>query len=279
MPTRSYPYLMLLTALLFSNIACSTTTAREHPMITQQLELIDTVVIPPPVVSITNVVFTGENEQLERLENQISNLLVVAAKSRLEGQGYEIIDFDFESACAENPDLSFAIKQARDGFDKAKETLYKKVAIPESDKRKFKASVGTATNLIASMSGADAVVLIHYMGFKKSGGVVAKDVAVGVVLAALTGTYAQPPTEGAYVEVAVIDGATGDVIWADLKSNNKLSSEIINTAMVSLPMDMDPPEPPASVISEEASDPQPIDGLSNEAPVSETAAPEMGNES
>ena len=40
-------------------------------MIAQQLKLIDKVVIPPPIVSIESVVFTGENERLKDLEKQI----------------------------------------------------------------------------------------------------------------------------------------------------------------------------------------------------------------
>ncbi len=52
-------------------------------------------------------------------------------------------------------------------------------------------------------------------GFKKSGGEVAKDVAI-TILFAVTGAIVTQPTQGAGMRMALVDGGTGDVLWANV---------------------------------------------------------------
>ena len=219
---------------------CATTTVREHPELESRLHQIESVVIAPAAVSIQQINFTGENEQLVEMEESIRAELMQLAKVQLEEGGYEVIDFDFDSAIAEDEDLAYTITQVREEFGEAKSKLYQRYVVPEEEKRSIQASVGTAVNMVSERSGADAVLLMHYTGAKKSAGSVAKDVAVSVMVTLLTGSTPVSNSESSYVEVAFIDGVTGDVIWTNILNSPQLSSGVASVAFKTLPEDIDP---------------------------------------
>ena len=233
--TRSHLTVLLTAALL---AACATTTVREHPTLESQLLDVDSVLIVTPAVTIEQINFSADNERLVGLEQSIQIELIALASNALESRGFEIVDFDLEAAIAEDENLAYAVTQAEDGFEEAKKTLYDE-PLTEDEKRKFQVSVGTAVNLIAEKSGADAVLLIHYVGYKKSKGNVAKDVAVGVLSGVLLGVVPTSPNTSSYVEVAFIDGVTGDVLWTNIFSAASLDLTAAEKVMEEFPDDVD----------------------------------------
>lgn len=225
------PVLMLLSA-------CAMTSVREHPTLESQLLDVDSVLIITPAVTIEQVNFSADNERLVELEQSIQSELTTLARNALEARGFEIVDFDLEAAIEEDENLAYAVTQAEDGFEEAKKTLYDE-PLTEDEKRKFQVSVGTAVNIISEKSGADAVLLIHYIGYRKSQGQVAKDVAVGVLSGLLLGVVPTSATSSSYVEVAFIDGVTGDVLWTNIFSAASLDLTAATKAMEAFPDDVD----------------------------------------
>ena len=218
--------------------ACATTNVREHPTLESQLLDVDSVLIVTPAVTVEQVNFSADNERLVGLEQTIQNDLIAMATERLTARGFEIVDFDLEQAIAEDENLAYAVTQAEEGFEEAKKTLYDE-PLTEDEKRKFQVSVGTAVNIIAEKSGADAVLLMHYIGYKKSAGNVAKDVAVGVLSGLLLGVVPTSAASSSYVEVAFIDGVTGDVLWTNVFTAASLDLTAANKAMEAFPEDVD----------------------------------------
>jgi len=227
--------LLLILALI---TACATTTVREHPTLESQLLDVDSVLIVTPAVTIEQINFSADNERLIDLENTIKNDLISLATRELTARGFEIVDYDLEKAISEDENLAYAVNQAEEGFSEAKETLYEE-QLSEEEKRKFQVSVGTAVNIISEKSGADAVLLMHYIGYKKSAGYVAKDVAVGVLSGLLLGVVPTSANTSSYVEVAFIDGVTGDVLWTNVFSASTLDLTAANKAMEAFPEDID----------------------------------------
>ena len=218
--------------------ACATTTVREHPTLESQLLDVDSVLIVTPAVTIEQINFSADNERLIELENTIKNDLISLATRELTARGFEIVDYDLEKAISEDENLAYAVNQAEEGFSEAKETLYEE-QLSEEEKRKFQVSVGTAVNIVSEKSGADAVLLMHYIGYKKSAGHVAKDVAVGVLSGLLLGVVPTSGNSSSYVEVAFIDGVTGDVLWTNVFSAATLDLTAANKAMEAFPEDID----------------------------------------
>jgi hypothetical protein len=220
---------------------CATTTTRTHPALEEELQHINSVVIAPPRVEIEYVTLTGENERLTDREESIRTELVAIAQRELSEHGYEIIDFDFDSAMENDAEFAYTVTQIREGFDKAKEDLQLGKQVSPEQANKLKISVGEAVNVVAAESGADAILLIRYAGFDKSDGYVAKDVGTSLLVGILTAgsVIMTSPASGAVTEVALIDGVTGEVLWADIKGGY-LNAAVADRAMDSLPHDVDP---------------------------------------
>lgn len=219
---------------------CATTTVREHPELEAHLNRVNSVVIAPPAVTIQQINFTGENERLTENEIAIRLELVKLARETLQSRGFDVVEFDFETAISEDEEFAYTLNQVTEGFAEARNQLYARAVVPEKEKRSIKASIGTAINMVSEKSGADAVMLINYSGMKKSSGEVAKDVAVAVMLTLLTGSTPVSNSEASQVEIAVVDGVTGDVTWSNVLNSPQLSSRVATTALKSLPNDIDP---------------------------------------
>lgn len=231
-------YVLVVILILLNSSCAKLTTTREHPVLEEQLLKIDKVLVIPPSVAIQKINFASDNERQIDAEASIKQGLINVAKTELASKGYELLEFDLDNIVMEDEDLAYALNQVKEGFEQAKTTLYGK-ALNEEEKRTVKASVGTAINTLVEKTGAESFLIFNYRGFEKSGGSVAKDVAVSVLLAAL-GSVAVQSTEGSYVEVALIDGVTGDVLWCDVGRTNNLDTSAAEELLKKMPSDIDP---------------------------------------
>lgn len=231
----------LLCTLLIVAGCATTTTTRTHPTLEEQLHHVNSVVIAPPRVEIEYVTLTGENERLTDQEDTIRGQLINIAEAHLISHGYEIVEFDFEKALEEDPEFAYTVTQIREGFDKAKEDLQFGKQISEEQARKLRICLGEAANIVATKTGADAILLMRYAGFDKSDGHVAKDIGTTLLVGILTmgQVVMASPASGAVTEVALIDGITGDILWADVKGGF-LNASVAENAMGTLPDDVDP---------------------------------------
>ena len=228
-------------SILLVIAGCVTTTTRTHPTLEEQLHHVNSVVIIPPRVEIEYRTLTGENERLTEKEDTIRAQLIQIAERELRVHGYDIIEFDFESALENDEEFAYTVTQIREGFEKAKEDLQLGKQVSPEQAKKLKISVGEAVNVVATESGADAILLMRYAGFDKSDGHVAKDIGTTLLVGILTGggVLMTSPTSGAVTEVALIDGVTGDVLWADIKGG-VLNAAVADYTMDTLPYDVDP---------------------------------------
>jgi len=218
-----------------------TTTTREHEDLESHLLKVERVVIAPPEVSIALIKVSGDNERIASLEHSTRQGILNLARRDLRVAGYEVVEFDFAKAIAEDEDFAFTITQVRDAFDMARQELRAGRELSAAQKRAFNASVGSAVNAVSARTDADAVLLLRYAGFRKSEGMVTRDVASSVAFAILTmgqGLLVHN-TSGAQIEAALIDGVTGDVLWTDSRAGS-LDASIATAAMSTLPRDIDP---------------------------------------
>lgn len=221
---------------------CSVTSVREHPTLEAQLETVDSVVIAPPQIDITMLTFSGSDEDMPDEERLIAAELIQIAAARLNDRGFDVVEFDFAAASAEDDEFSYALEQVREGYKAAKRTLYDTQMVPEADKRKLKSSVGEVANQIGDKTGADAVLLIEYTGTKDSPGKVAQETGTSVLIGVLSlGTViAIPQFESSFTTIALIDTTTGDLLWSDFKGHVALDSTAVTSALESMPLDVDP---------------------------------------
>ena len=229
----------IITLLVFIASCTTTTSTRRHPTLTEQLEYIDSVVVIPPRVEIEYVTLTGENERLTEQEDTVRIHLIKMAEHRLKRCGYDVVEFDFENAMKSNEEFAYIVTQVREGFDQAKKELQLGKGLTIEEATTLKASIGEVVNVIAEATGADAILLMRYEGFEKSKGYKSKDIGTSILVGVLTGIVPVAAPTGAITEVALIDGSTGDVLWADIMGG-ALGPSVAATAMSTLPIDVDP---------------------------------------
>jgi len=117
-------------------------------------------------------------------------------------------------------ELRFAATQAQKAAEQALDEMYASVQMRKSDALSYKRSLGPDMNRFAEMVDAEALLFVRYQYVTKSGGEIAKDVAFTVLLAAATlgNVIVIQPTTAARLDVCLVDGATGDVLFANTAS-------------------------------------------------------------
>jgi hypothetical protein len=218
---------------------CTHTSVRKHENLDKHLLEIDSVVIAPPVVSIEFVAFDSLNERMREEEARIKYALIQAADNALRNHGYDVVDFDFEQALNDDSEFAFRVELLRQEFGFIRRELYESASVPTSSMSDFRSSVGSIANTLSEKSGADAILMMHYNGFQKSTGIIVKDAGVAIVVAALTGVAISSPPSGATVELVMIDGTTGNVLWSDVRGAAGLNSEATKRSMKYFPDDID----------------------------------------
>jgi hypothetical protein len=213
--------------LLLLVVGC-TTTVRTHPELQARLPRIRKVALVPPRVSYTLVTFKGDNQQLfeeeDKARRELLSPLRAAVPSTFDvnvldptpapsGEGAEA---SVQPAVAlEAPDASFASANVLDRFAVVVDEIFKQPQITKGQARKLNRTLGYQVSELASMAGADGVVLVKVQGWRKTRGERAKDIGLALLLAAGGISYYAPGSAVA-LQAVLVDGANGDVLWANI---------------------------------------------------------------
>lgn len=208
--------LILLVSLVSG---CATMTPiRQHPDFASASRKVQTVVILPPEVEYLRIVFNGDNERETEKEQTITQELQAGLEAALKKKQFTVRPWFSDKQKAANQNISFDLQQVRTAYNEAAKQLFEKPANEEESKQ-YRVSMGPVVNPIASLVNAETLLYVRYNGFNKSGGQQAKDIVAGALLGVLTGVMPVYAAEGSVLEVALIDGATGDVLWANRGGN------------------------------------------------------------
>jgi hypothetical protein len=194
------------------------TPIRQHPDFANAARQVQTVAILPPDVEYLRIVFTGDNERQTDKEQTITQELQEGLETALKKKQYALQPWLSDKQKEANKNASFDLQQVRTAYNEAAKQLFEKPANEEESKN-YRVSLGPVVNPVASLVNAEALLYVRYNGFEKSGGQQTKDIVAGVLLGALTGVIPVYAGEGSVLEVALIDGATGDVLWANRGGN------------------------------------------------------------
>ncbi len=248
----------LAVAMLLVLPACTTmTTIRQHEDFATRRAGIHRVAIVPPQVDATLIVFKGTNEAIPEEVAKVSGTLPELLKRSLESRGFTVAPPVVEESL--DPELRSMLTQLRQTTSQVNADMYKTVAMSTSEAMKYRASVGPQVADLASALDADALLLVGYSEFHKSGGQTAQDVTLAVLLAVATlgNAIVLPPKYGATLQVMLVDGVTGEMLWSNITGRTEFVESAIDplTTGIFMPMEQKPPvleaqkepEPPATV--------------------------------
>jgi hypothetical protein len=201
--------------LLATLSGCAMTSVRQHPDFASGKRKINVVAILPSEVEYRHLVFTGENERDAEREKSIAAEIESGMSTVLQNQGYTAKSEVLEKARSGDKEFNFQLEQLKGAYAQIAKELYAQPMVQVDESSKFKVGVGPLANPFASLSGADALMLARYQGFDKSDGLVTKEIVASALLAALTGSYYVPVKNGGQIELSLIDGVSGEILWSN----------------------------------------------------------------
>jgi hypothetical protein len=212
---RSTVILLATLGALVVASGCSYTPVRTHPDFASAARKVQKVAVLSPDVEYTLLVLTGDDERLPEEERKVRQSLVSALPTLLEKRGYVARELTPERVEAIVKDANFTIEQAKTAYREASKRLYERDLVTEDEAGKFRVSIGPIGNAVAEAVDAEAFLFVRYAGFKKSEGLIAKEVVANAMLGVLTGVIVVPVATGASMEMALVDATTGDVLWSN----------------------------------------------------------------
>jgi hypothetical protein len=208
-----------ITALCLLLLAACTTTIRQHPEFSSRVQAVRNIGFMPPAAAVTLVVFRGDNELLQDETRAIQDRLPGLLADQLKVRDFNVQNVKLdEEALAAHPELRFEASAVQQAFEQALGEMFASPTLFKSKALNYQRTLGPEINRFADFVDAEALVFARYSGFRKSGGEVTRDVLFTVLLAVATlGAVipVPPPSTGGTLQVCVVDGATGDVLWAN----------------------------------------------------------------
>jgi hypothetical protein len=144
--------------------------------------------------------------------------------------GFHVRHFDCAKALPEEPELAFAASQVQERLDEIP-SEHTVGALTSFDRAVIdNHSVGSEINLLADAANADALVFLHYQGLRRSAGLRAKDAAAAMLSAVLIGSYVVPVPEYGVLQMAFVDGESGEVLWANANARQVAGTRGVGVA-------------------------------------------------
>lgn len=228
--------LFIPVVILLMLSGCAMTSVRQHPDFATGKRKVETVAIIPVDVEYRHLVFTGENERDSEKEKSIGLEIESNLATMLNARGYSVKADLVKRAASGDKDFNFKLEQIKEAYTQSTKELYAQPMVSEEQSTQFKVGVGALANPVAMMGGSDALILARYQGFDKSSGLVAKEVVASALLAALTGAYVIPAPSGGRIEISLIDGVSGNVLWTNFGAGATTPSGVFNLATQKFPL-------------------------------------------
>jgi len=203
----------------------TTTPLKTYPSLENKFSKIKRIMVTPPDVAIEKITITGNNERLPELEQSIKAQLVNLAQNNINQHNFEFIDFDFTSSLKNNHSLALSLDQVKARFSQSKRERQAEKKIDKKDRNITKISVGSMINTITEATESDAILMINFTGFKKSGVKMTQEVISSALLGLTLGIMYAPVQYTSVVEIYLLDAITGDLIWANSSKNLTLDSK------------------------------------------------------
>lgn len=204
----------LVLAVMLSG--CAMTSVRQNPDFASGKRKIHVVAILPPEVEYRHLVFTGENERDAEQEKIIATDIESGITTVLQNHGYTVKSDILDKAQSGDKEFNFKLEQFKGAYVQIAKELYAQPMLQVEQANKFKVGVGSIANPFADICGADALILARYQGFDKSTGLMTKEIVSSALLAALTGSYYVPAKSGGQIELSLIDGVSGEILWSNI---------------------------------------------------------------
>ncbi|HYD50542.1 MAG TPA: hypothetical protein VEB21_19455 [Terriglobales bacterium] len=191
------------------------TMVRRHPELSQRIDNVRTVAVLPPLVRVQELRLTEAAERQRHLESQMRTEIQERLERLLQGRGFTVVPAHLEeSELGQDGVLRFALTELDNSCEMISREVYWKGSLPVAEAFQVRSTLGPMINVFADRAGADVLVRVDTAIAIKSAGMRRKDLFFDI-LAALAGTVRRTPVAGGVMEVQLLDGTTGELLWAN----------------------------------------------------------------
>lgn len=219
------PLYIFLLVPLFLSACTSFTTTRQNPDFAATWEKQYSVAILPPEVTIDFIDLEGKSQPLPDEEVKAVKIIKSESQKILAEKGYKPVSFDFTSYFDKYPDYRDQIIDLRKNIKSELKTIEAAPTAKVEDSIKYSATIGDLASLTSKLSKADLLLYVGYEGFEKSDGLRAANFGMAVLQQAIIGQSGQYNPEGGFFRVALIEGATGNIMWLNTGPANQPVNE------------------------------------------------------
>jgi hypothetical protein len=219
-------------AFPFVLFACASfTTVRQHPEFKVRSTSAKTAMLLPPQVEI--IFLSSEaTKQLPEEATKANTDLTNLVAAELSHRGFEVKSGQTQRNAidntTDNPANAAAVKRM---CEQLTDAMYgKQSRMSETQALAYQYTLGPEVTALAKQAGAGSLVFVRLRVWKRSGGDIAAETGKNLFVGLATLGMIVPPNKpsGAVVlQVALVDGATGDVLWGNEVS--ELSFSLIGT--------------------------------------------------
>ncbi|WP_028116423.1 hypothetical protein [Ferrimonas senticii] len=192
-----------------------------HEQHQQHLAGLQRVAILPPEVLVEQRFANSDPLPLEGQQQHLRQQLVLEAVTQLERQGVTplVIEADQQQSA-----FSQGLAWLKASYQQISHRLHNDKVVSATTAAGFSESVGFQAAQVANECDADALLLLRYHGWQMQG-----DPQPPLALGLLSSGDVKTPSaqSGERIEAALIDGASGDVIWTSVLSGDDNSGAVI----------------------------------------------------
>ncbi len=192
---------------------CATGVIAKHPDFKSRQARIHAMTILPPKIDVYKLAFNGDRQEMYDLLAPITSEATEELQTTLTNRGYNIRVLNLnDDALRESPELKRSLQTIRDVFN-TRISEYQKRWFPAF--RQFTYSLGSEVNIVADHTKSDALVIVQCTGLKKTGGEITKDITQSALIFAATlgSVLVINHASATVIQLAVVDGDTGDILW------------------------------------------------------------------
>jgi hypothetical protein len=209
-----------IAGLVLVLLACAGcyTTARRAPNFEKRRARIRSVAVIPPDVEVIEHAFKGSGRRLREAEDQVRLNVALMTARLLTERGVAAKQASLEeSALKEKPDLRFKLTQMQTAFAREMGKAYQHETMRRSKAFKSEHTLGPSVNVFADRDQVDGLVFVRVRGVRQSEGQRSFVLFTDTLFAVATGVWQDPGSgEAAIVQIGLVDGTTGDVLWSDM---------------------------------------------------------------
>jgi len=215
--------------LAFLLTGCAQSGIRQLPAFADATRPVERIAVLPPQVTHTLVGIRGAGSRHPALEPAIAEQVLQSVTSALEQRGYPVSTDLIVRIAQQDEVLAPAFDRLRAAYRADRDALDDAAMLSEETSSRFRDALGPAAGVLAKAGDADALVMVRFDGIEKSSGKVTTEVMASALLAAAIGYVSVPASDLGTIEVVLIDGRTGDILWRNIvEARGSASAAVIH---------------------------------------------------